>query len=98
MGFWMDNAMTKPMPFLVVDCGYIRHQRSRDNADRLLKAIGINKGTRHIVAVVGFGRLVVRCPKAKVDVLKRFKRITTKPRYSWTTHIYDGDGPQFKLK
>lgn len=50
------------------------------------------------MAIVGAGRVVIRIPKAKLDVLKRFSGIKKGVCYSWTTHVYDKGGPQFDLK
>jgi hypothetical protein len=97
MGMWMDNAF-EPGKFIIVDCGYVKHTRARANADRLLKAMGINKGSRGYVEIGGFGRLLVRVPHEKKKTLKRFKRIRAGAGYCWTTHTYDKNGPQFKLK
>lgn len=97
MGMWMDNSF-EPGKFILVDCGYVNHRRSRDNADRLLKAIGVKKGTKGYVEVVGFNRVLVRVPHKKKDVLKRFKSIREGAGYCWTTHTYEKDGPQFALK
>lgn len=96
MGFWMDNSFEKNK-FTIVDCGYVNHPRSRNNAERLIKALGI-KGRRNYVAVVGFGRVLVRVPVAKKPVLRRFRKIKRGGGYSWTTHCYDRKGSQFLLK
>ena len=97
MGFWMDNAIAKEkdkFPHILVDCGYHKHPIARANADRLLKAMN---STKRNVEIAGFGRILVKIPPAKVNVLKRFKSITDKPGYSWTTHTY-GSGDQFDVK
>lgn len=96
MGFWMDNAV-EPGKFILVDCGYGKHPRARANADRLLKAMG-TKGKRKDVEVVANWRVLVHVPRAKKNVLKRFKRISEGAGYCWTTHTYEKDGPQFALK
>lgn len=89
----MDNAFA-PGKFILVDCGYVKHPRARANADRLLKALGV-KGKKGYAEIVGFGRILVRVPHKKKAILERFKNIREGVSYSWTTHTYEKDGPQF---
>lgn len=95
MGMWMDNAC-EPGKFILVDCGYVTYARARSNAGRLLKAISATK--RGYIEIAGHGRLLVRVPHKKQNVLKRFKRICAGAGYCWTTHTYGKGGPQFSLK
>jgi 2-oxoglutarate dehydrogenase complex dehydrogenase (E1) component-like enzyme len=99
MGFWLDNAF-EAGKHIIVDCGYVRHANARNNADRLRVALGFDTKQarrKEIVAVVACGRVLVRVPKPKEHLLKRFRRIRQGTAYAWCTHVYDKNGPQFKL-
>ena len=98
MGFWLERSFCKDHPewrHTIVDCGYVKHPKARENAKRLLAAIG-NKGKRNCT-IAGAGRILVRVPPTKRPVLKRFRAIRRPGRYCWTTHKY-GKGEQFALK
>lgn len=98
MGFWMDNGFD-PNKFTIVDCGYVNHKDSRDNCDRLVKAMGLTEGqTRGIVAIVGAGRVLCRIPRQHLHILNRFKAVTKGGGYCWTTHTYGEGGVNFNLK
>lgn len=96
MNIWLDNAIRehkKEKPHVLVDCGYVNHQKARDNADLLLKHVG-----KKNLSIEGFGRILIRIPPKKIDILKEFQEITEGPGYSWTTHVFERNGEQFDLK
>lgn len=78
--FWQENAAKRV--HTLVDCGYVRDQQARDNADKILKHVG-----RKNLEIAGFARIVVRIPPAKVaDVLKAIPEINEAAGYCWCTH------------
>lgn len=91
--YWLENAARgaggEPLHVLV-DCGYGRHKRARDNADKLLRLVG-----RRNAMLAPQYRILIHIPPTKVPLLKKFKKITPGPGYCWTTHVFDKDGPQF---
>lgn len=90
--FWTENAFDSGR-HTIVDCGYVRHPAARRNADRLLRYVG-----RRNLAIVGFGRVLVRVPPTKRSILRRFRSIKEEPGYCWTTHTYRPGAPQFALR
>lgn len=96
--FWLDNAV-EPGKFILVDCGYAKCKRARDNADQLLKVIGNKRDNLEIAANY---RVLIRVPKRQAEVLKHFRKIVPRKEgeagYCWTTHVFESGAEQFKLK
>ena len=87
--FWAENmrASTSPaeLPHVLIDLGYVKHPVTRRRCDRLL-ALGLGKRN---IQIVYLGRLLVRIPPAKVNVvLRACPGIRRKITYSWTTHSW----------
>lgn len=80
----LENAMRKtagePLVALV-DLGYAKDQGARDRADKLLTMVA-----RSNLSIEGFGRILVRVPKTKLEAVLKAFPIKEGSTYYGSTH------------
>lgn len=77
---------------MLIDCGYVAHKTTRDNADKLRTMLG----KKCIELHPHCGRVLVKVPPTKEKkILAAFPNITAEKTYQGATHYFGPDGEHF---
>lgn len=87
MGLMVDRCISPASIPVLIDLGPLNEKPSRDRADALMAA-GIGRSN---FSIEGFGRLLVKLPKLKIEAtFKAFPMIVPGSTYFQTTHHWRG--------
>ncbi len=84
---WMDVEMDKDKDVVIIDCGYVTSQTSRDHADAIF-ALGVSRSNIVWGPSTGDPRIHINIPRMKVKKVMEALPISDKKTYFGATHSY----------